>query len=454
MVPYRIWIGIMIVWAALMGFIFLGHFQMSILAMMYKERTRNSTRNMASFDIGPRYNWTLKQEGQLISAFYYGLTIMSFPGGILADLVGPFKTILVTYSLMTIVTTIAVPVSGHNWIPLFVCRFITGLCAGPSTPCLMSLIAKWAPPKEKSIFMCCILGFTFGTLVTPPISSIIIIHLGWEWSFYLTSIVGVLFVVAWFILVSDYPIDNWFCSKEEATFINDSLEGTVVKGWMKPPIWQMLKSVPFIIVVLAHYGVVSGLFLVVVLLPKFLDDAMQFDLLKIGDITAIPGSGIVVAGIIYGSVVGYVTKKYDFDKKYLRKGLVIFSHLLPGIFLMSFLLTFLFEFGENLVIGLLVIATICTAAAMVTTTMNPQDLAPNFAGTQIGIMGLFGSTAGFIYPAILVELTKEKNDIRQWSILLSIIGVVYLFTGFLFIIFGTTDIQPWNEKRSTIQLTS
>lgn len=96
----------------------------------------------------------------------------------------------------------------------------------------MSLIAKWAPPKEKSIFMCCILGFTFGTLVTPPISSIIIIHLGWEWSFYLTSIVGVLFVVAWFILVSDYPIDNWFCSKEEATFINDSLEGTVVKGWV------------------------------------------------------------------------------------------------------------------------------------------------------------------------------------------------------------------------------
>ncbi|XP_045477556.1 sialin-like [Harmonia axyridis] len=442
----------MIVWASFMGFVFLGHFQMSILAMMYKEHRNTTMSNVTQEDFGPRYNWTLYQEGQLISAFYYGLSIMSFPGGILADLVGPFKTILVTNIIMVIVTSVSVPVSGDNWIPLFTCRFIIGLCSGPSSPCMMSLIAKWSPPNEKSLFMSCILGFIFGTLVTPPISSIIIIHLGWEWSFYLTSIVGVLFVVAWFILVSDYPIDNWFCSKEEATFINDSLEGTVIKGWMKPPIWKMLKSVPFIVMVMGHFGVVSGIFFIVVLLPKFFYEALHFDLIKIGHMAAIPGVGRVLAGLLYGGVVGFVSKKYEFDKKYLRKGLVTCSHLLPGIFLLIFLFNFLFEFGEYLVLGILVMATVCTSAAMVTTTMNPQDLAPNFAGTQIGIMGLFGSTSGFIYPAILVELTKEKSDIHQWSILLSIIGGVYLTTGFLFIIFGSTSIQSWNEKRSAIQL--
>lgn len=102
-------------------------------------------------------------------------------------------------------------------------------------PALISLIAKWAPPKEKSVFTACTLGFVLGSLIVPPLSSVIICSMGWQWCFYLTSTSAALFALAWFFLVSDYPVDNWFCPKEEAEFINESLEGTVKKGWVRRP---------------------------------------------------------------------------------------------------------------------------------------------------------------------------------------------------------------------------
>ncbi|XP_044758954.1 sialin-like [Coccinella septempunctata] len=449
-IPYRSWIGFMIFWSATTGSFFLGHFQMSILVMIDKEYwNKTLTRqNYVQKDYGPRYNWTMVEEGQLISSYYYGLAIMSLPGGILADLVGPYRSILVTNLMSAAVTSLAVPLSGNNWIPLFVCRFIVGLGGGIGFPALSSLIAKWAPPKEKAIFTSCILGFVFGSLVTPPIAFAVIRYMGWQWSFYLTSLSALLFCVVWFFIVSDYPLDNWFCPKEEAGYIDESLEGTVQKGWVKPPIWKMITSLPFLVLAMGHFGVVSGMFLVVTLLPKFLDEALEFDLEKVGTMAAIPNIGRLIAGFTYGIVVGILMKRYGIDKKYLRKGFVIFSHMLPGTVLSIFLLNFLIEFGHSLAIALLIISTLCASSAVVTTSVNPQDLAPNFAGTQIGIIGFVGATAGFIYPSMLAKITEEKSDLLHWSILFGIIGGVYLFTGSMFIIFGSTSVQPWNEKKA------
>lgn len=67
-------------------------------------------------------------EGRLISTYYYGLVTMSIPGGVFADLIGPFKSIIASNILSAIATALAVPLASDNWLPLFLCRFIVGLC--------------------------------------------------------------------------------------------------------------------------------------------------------------------------------------------------------------------------------------------------------------------------------------------------------------------------------------
>lgn len=56
---------------------------------------------------------------------------------------------------------------------------------------------------------------------------------------------------------------------------------------------------------------------------------------------------------------------------------------------------------------LLVISMGLNGAATITNLRNPQDLAPNFAGTLFGIMSFFGGFTGFIVPAILGQLIKH-----------------------------------------------
>lgn len=47
-------------------------------------------------------------------------------------------------------------------------------------------------------------------------------------------------------------------------------------------------------------------------------------------------------------------------------------------------------------------------AACITNLRNPQDLAPNFAGTIFGIISFIGGLTGFIVPALLGALISHN----------------------------------------------
>lgn len=91
---------------------------------------------------------------------------------------------------------------------------------------------------------------------------------------------------------------------------------------------------------------------------------------------------------------------------------MVSAHFLPGIVMFLYLVI-----GENvpLAVALLIIVMAFNGASVVTTIVNAQDLAPNFAGTQFGIMNFFGSMPGFIIPAMVGEITKNKVRMKLCS---------------------------------------
>ncbi|KAL3273989.1 hypothetical protein HHI36_015407 [Cryptolaemus montrouzieri] len=123
---------------------------------------------------------------------------------------------------------------------------------------------------------------------------------------------------------------------------------------------------------------------------------------------------------------------------------IVSAHIIPGITLFLYIVV-----GDNVAVSvaLIIIVMAFNGASVVTSTGNPQDLAPNFAGTQIGIMNFFGSMPGFIIPAMVAEITKEKSELPEWIIIFGISGVLYIISGVVFILFGSVEIQPWNQKQ-------
>ncbi|XP_044758468.1 sialin-like [Coccinella septempunctata] len=449
--PYRIWVAVMIFNAAALNYAYRVYFQLSLVAMIDKNEevfneTSKEKEKLEVPDYGPRYKYSSWQEGLIVGAYFYGQTITSIPGGPIAEIVGPWISVLFSSLSNAAITIISLFVISDNWVPLFVCRFFIGLLSGVQYPALQCLIGRWAPPHEKGKFSACLMGNVFGSIMSTVISGFLIPMWGWQSTFYGIVIVTVTFGFFWFLLISDYPSKSWWCSQEESQFIMDSHEGTIEQGKVMPPFLKIATSIPFLVLVIGQFGSLWGLNLIVTSMPKFMAEVLHFKMEKLGTLAALPSLARLIMGFIFGITADYLLKKQIVkNKAVVRKGFVLFSHLLPGVTLFCY--TFI---GANpeLAVSFLVIMLGLNGATVVTMLVNNQDLAPNFAGTLYGIMNCFGSMPGFIIPSINSKILEKKSDWPEWTLIFSIGGAVYVSTGILFILLGSTKLQPWNEKKS------
>lgn len=80
---------------------------------------------------------------------------------------------------------------------------------------------------------------------------------------------------------------------------------------------------------------------------------------------------------------------------------------------------------------------------------NGLDIAPNFSGTIFGMANTLSSAGGFISTYMVAALTNENQTFQQWRWVFWILVGIYLFAGVVYLIFGTGELQPWNQEAST-----
>lgn len=94
-------------------------------------------------------------------------------------------------------------------------------------PALNVLIARWAPPDEKSKFLAAMMGNTLGVVFAFSFSGVVTDAFGWPWSFYGQAIIMVVYVIIFWLIVSDSPTKHKWISEEEKTYILTCQEGKV-----------------------------------------------------------------------------------------------------------------------------------------------------------------------------------------------------------------------------------
>ncbi|KAK9888045.1 hypothetical protein WA026_000321 [Henosepilachna vigintioctopunctata] len=435
-IPSRAFVAMMVFWGTFVNYMFRSHFSISILAMV-QARKANETLG----DFGPRYNWTYEWEQRTISAMFYGLSTLSLPAGMVSELLGPWHVLMWSSVVMAVSSCLIVPAAPVGPLLVFILRFIVGLMLALQYPALQCLIGRWAPPSEKGRFASCLMGNAFGSMLTMPISSMIIEKFGWNWSFYSLSFVVALFCLGMCLFVADYPRDYRWIDKEELQFIEKAQGNQVSRERVAPPYIAMFTSVPFLALIIAQFGNLYGLFMSLTASPQFLKRVLNFDLKKSAFIAALPQMTRLICGFVFGYINDLLLKR-GVPKKWCRKGFTLLSHIATGISLLCFL-----GIGQSsdMAIVLLVAMLGFNGAAAETTLINPQDLSPNFAGTLHGVMNFFGGWGGFIGPMIIEVLTKD-NTMDQWAIVFAIGGMIYIVSGVVFMCFGSADLQRWNEK--------
>ncbi|XP_076291819.1 sialin isoform X2 [Lasioglossum baleicum] len=397
---------------------------------------------------GRPFGWKPEVRGQLIAAYSYGNVPGNFLGGLMAVRWGPKQAILWTSLVAALVSLFSPIFAQMHWVVLLLTRVVIGLAGGVTFPACHSLVAQWSPPDEKSRFVWSLLGGTFGTILTYPMVAVIAEQLNWENGWYIPSLLMLVWILFWVVLTYDSPAEHPGITDEEKQYILQAQAGTVrakKPTLQQTPIKAILTSVPFLSLVCCHFGNMFLLFFYQNSMMLYLTKALGFQLTKGGAAASIPWAGRLLFGFFFSWAGDVIKRRQLTSISVLRKGATVFSHLLPGIFLI--LVGYV---GCRLVLAnvFLVLALGFNGAAAISNLSNNQDLSPNFAGFIYGLMNTVGCASGMIISPLVEEIAgKYGNPIEKWQILFWIGAAVCIVCMVIFIIGGSGSIQSWNEIR-------
>jgi len=81
--------------------------------------------------------------------------------------------------------------------------------------------------------------------------------------------------------------------------------------------------------------------------------------------------------------------------------------------------------------------------------VNHMDIAPQYAGTLMGISNGISACAGFIAPSVAAALTVDKSR-ESWQIVFFIAAGVYGVGAILFCLLASGEVQPWARNQTKL----
>ncbi|CAH2092904.1 unnamed protein product [Euphydryas editha] len=390
------------------------------------------------------FNWTAQEQAYILSGYFWGYAVTSFFSGFTAELFGPRKIVFFTMLITAILTILTPEAAKVNYLLLVFIRVIIGLAAGFLFPSLHALVAHWAPPAEKGKFVSALLGGAIGTVVTWSLSGPLIENFGWAAAFYVPGAIGVVWCAAWWFLVYDSPTQHPRISSGEKEYILKAIGDKVLSSRQNKvnlPILKILTSLPFLAMIILHFGSNWGIYFAMTAAPKFVSSALGFNLTSTGTLASLPYLARMIFSLIFGAIGDRIVKQNVVSMTFMRKFFCIFSHIVPGLLLIALGFT---GCAPILSVALITFSMGSNGAATLTNLVNHQDLAPNFAGTLYGIANGIGNTAGFITPLVTAYFTKNGNGFAEWRPVFITGASLYIASALYFILFGTAETQSWN----------
>merc|ERR1712168_629603 len=99
-------------------------------------------------------------------------------------------------------------------------RVIVGMAHGVIIPASTSILAKWAPPLERSrlaAFMSA--GHPIGNALGMVVPGLLCDFAGWKIIFYVSGILGILFCIVWSLFIHDSAAESPYTSEVEKSYI-------------------------------------------------------------------------------------------------------------------------------------------------------------------------------------------------------------------------------------------
>ncbi len=196
---------------------------------------------------GPRIQESLhispEQWGWVTSVFFLSYSAFEIPSGALADRIGPRRVltrIVLWWSAFTSLTGMV-----SSYAMLLVVRFCFGMGEAGAYPSASAVMARWVPARNRArawgmVWMTAQIGAASTPLLVIPIQ----VRYGWQASFYVFGVLGVLWTAIWYTWFRDSPSEKPGVSAQELSDIGPaSSAGHHGMPWGRalrsPVFWQI-----------------------------------------------------------------------------------------------------------------------------------------------------------------------------------------------------------------------
>ncbi|XP_031631771.1 putative inorganic phosphate cotransporter isoform X3 [Contarinia nasturtii] len=398
------------------------------------------------------HDWDEKTKALVLSSFFWGYVWSQVPAGQLAQRIGA-KRILLWSMLLCSALTMLTPLSIKygDWQLLCALRLVEGLCQGVIFPSTHTLLSKWAPVSERAqLATYCYSGSQFGTVVMLSTSGILASSfMGWPSIFYISGLLSGLWAILWLFFGSNSPADYKYISAEERDFIQSSLGHTESdpehdeKKHRKTPWGDIFTSLPFYSLAIVHAAHNWGFWTLLTEMPSYMKGVLKFDIKKNALLSALPYLAMLLLSYFFSFLSGILERRNCLPLKYSRKVFNTIGHWVPMCALIA--LGYVSSTEKDLAIFLLVIAVGINSSTYLGFQVNHIDIAPNFAGTLMGLTNAAANVMSIIAPLLVGFIVKDDTDPVEWRLVFFISAGVYFFGNLMFVLFSSTEIQVWND---------
>jgi ACS family glucarate transporter-like MFS transporter len=361
----------------------LGTFLLTLL--LYVDRICIS---VAKDPISKSLDLTKEQMGWILSAFALGYALFQTPGGMLADKLGARKVLSVTIIVWSMFTGFTA--QAWSYVSMLIIRFLFGAGEAGAFPAINRAVVSWIPMKERGI----VTGINFsgsrlGAAFALPALSVLITNWGWQNTFYLLGVIGVLFSLLWYQLFKDKPEDHSRLSAKEIEFIIANRQN-IATGKTTLPLRKIFAQRNMWLAMLQYFCSNFTFFFALTWLYPHIKEKFQLEAVAAGWYASLP----LIAGALGNWFSGWWMDKIYVTGNYRK------SRWLPAAigFALSATGLIISSFMSDINVAILFLSLAIFGADM---TLPPSwafcaDIGKQHAGAVSGNMNMAGNLGAFI----------------------------------------------------------
>jgi ACS family hexuronate transporter-like MFS transporter len=342
-------------------------------------------------DITDEFKLSNTDFGTIVSWFRFGMLVGEFPMGMLMDRAG-VRIGLAFAVLWWSVGNGLHAIAGSIWhFRLFRFWLGTGECGNYSGG--NKIVASWFPVSERAFAIgvfnsASMVGSFFAAFLIIPIRE----HFGWRMGFLVPSLLGVLWVVAWWAIYRQ-PKDHARLSEAEARYITSDVKPEDDKA--APSNRQLLRLPQTWGLMLCRFWVGPVVEFYLYWMPKYFRDVRGLsirDSAYFNSVTFIFGD----IGSIGGGVAAAWLLKKGMEVRSARSSTLLFG---AGLCLLSFLV----PLTGSVAVAIALISLVLLGHTFLSANMfaSVSDVFPNSAVARVtGLTGVANGLSGMIFPIV------------------------------------------------------